>query len=288
MIAENSVKRMTPAIGAEVTGLDVNQLTASELSQLRRLWLQHKVLVIRNQKMSLNQLCDFSGYFGELMQLPYITPVDTHPKIICVQKKADEVNMGVFGGDWHSDFSFLKTPPAASILYAETIPPLGGDTLWANMSLALKNLPSHLLEWVENRNVIHTGAPYGIKNAPAADTQFTGSIEIQRNNPEADREMLHPAIVKHPDTGERSLFISPTYTTGIEGVEPDVGCSVLKELFEFCARPEFFCRLRWSANAVVIWDNRNTMHYAVNDYDGFERRMYRTTIAGQSPISGSA
>ena len=286
MITENSIRPITPALGAEVIGIDIANLPDDQFAQLRDLWLKYKVLVVREQKMDLQNLCAVSKRFGELMRLPYITPVNGFDHVICVQKKADEINMGVFGGDWHSDFSFLEKPPAASILYADTIPPLGGDTLWCNMNLALKHLPKYLLDWIDNRSVIHTGAPYGVKNAPAIETQFTGSIEIQRNNPEADEPMVHPAITMHPETSQQSLFINPTYTTGIEGVEDKDAKPILKQLFDFCTRPEFCCRLRWKPYTVVIWDNRNTMHYAVNDYDGFDRRMYRTTIAGQRPLSG--
>jgi len=191
--------------------------------------------------------------------------------------------MGVFGGDWHSDFSFLPAPPSASILYAEDIPPVGGDTLWADMVQALDGLAPELRSALAGRDAIHVGAPYGVRYAPADDTRFKGSIGIERNNPEADRETRHPAVCRHPETGEPLLFVNPTYTTGIDGYSESESSQLLRRLFEHCTRPEFCCRFKWSPGSLAIWDNRSTMHYAVNDYDGYRRCLYRTTVQGDVP-----
>ena len=191
--------------------------------------------------------------------------------------------MGTFGGDWHSDFSFLEAPPKASILYAEEIPSLGGDTLWIDMERAWTDMPTDLRAKIAGRIAIHTGAPYGVRHAPAEDTQFKGSIEIERNNAEADRETRHPAVCRHPDTGKEMLFINPTYTTRIDGYAPPESDALLQALFAHCQRPEFGCRFRWKPGTIALWDNRNTLHYAVNDYDGSRRCLYRTTIEGHPP-----
>ena len=280
-----NIRPLTPTLGVEISGIDLNDLDQPQIDQLRRLWHQYKVIFIRDQKIELNQLLKFSSRFGNLMQLPYIKPHQGYPDIIRVLKEADEINMGTFGGDWHSDFSFLEAPPMASILYAEQVPSVGGDTLWIDMVEALKQLPAELLGKLEGRNVIHTGAPYGVKNAPLDTTQFKGSIEIDRNNPEADQETLHPAICLHPETHEKMLFINPTYTTGIEGYAQQEALDLLERIYKHCARPEFGCRFNWRADSIAMWDNRNTLHYAVNDYDGHRRCLYRTTIAGHKPVA---
>ena len=219
------------------------------------------------------------------MRLPYIKPHDGYPDIIRVLKEADEVDMGTFGGNWHSDYSFLEAPPKASILYAEEIPPLGGDTLWIDMARAWQQLPDDLRASIDGRIAIHTGAPYGVSNAPAQDAQFKGSIEIERNNPEADRETRHPAVCRHPETGETMLFVNPTYTTRIDGYDDADSADLLEALYRHCTRPEFSCRFKWEPGVIALWDNRNTMHYAVNDYDGYRRCLYRTTIAGHPPLA---
>lgn len=283
-MAELKIKAITPSLGAEISGINLNRIDALMLTNIRAAWLKHKVIFIREQKMDCDQLCDFSQHFGELMQLPYIKPVDGFPNVIRVLKEADELNMGVFGGNWHSDFSFLAEPPKASILYGSDIPPLGGDTLWINMEQAWRDLPDDLRQQLKGKFAIHIGAPYGVTHAPEESTQFKGSIEISRNNPEADNEMRHPAVCRHPDTGEEILFISPTYTSRIDGFSQAKSDELLSKLHQHCARPEFGCRFSWQQGTVAIWDNRNTIHYAVNDYDGFRREMFRTTIRGHAPI----
>ena len=124
-----------------------------------------------------------------------------------------------------------------------------------------------------------------MSHAPADEEQFKGSIEIERNNPEADRETRHPAICKHPETGAELLFVNPTYTTRIDGLPPAQSRELLQDLYRHCMRPEHGCRLKWAPGSLAIWDNRSTLHYAVNDYDGYRRCLYRTTIAGDPPLS---
>ena len=171
----------------------------------------------------------------------------------------------------------------ASILYALEVPPVGGDTLWVDMAAAFAALPEAERESLRDRVVIHSGKPYGVQHAPDPETQFRGSIQMDRNNPEADRETRHPMVAVHPDSGEEMLFINPTYTTRIEGMDEGESRETLARLYRHCLRPEFSCRFRWQAGTVAVWDNRSTMHYAVNDYDGYRRLMHRTTIAGHPP-----
>lgn len=279
---------VTPAIGAEVVDCDVASMSEADFTDLQVAWRRHKVLFIRDQRLDMPALVAFSGRFGELMRLPYIRPLPDHPDVIGVIKAADEVGMGVFGGDWHSDFSFLPAPPAASLLYSVEIPPLGGDTLWANLSLAWESMDPDDRALLRDAVAIHTGKPYGVSHAPSAADQFRGSIGIERNNVEADRETRHPAVRLHPDTGEEALFVNPTYTTRIEGLEPSTSDALMERVYRHCTRPEFCCRWRWRPGVLAIWDNRSTMHYAVNDYDGYRREMYRTTTRGETPLAASA
>lgn len=276
------IRPLTPRLGAEIRGLDAGKIDDDGFAALYRAWLDYKVLFLRDQRLDLRQLQDFSARFGELMQLPYIKPHPNHPYVIRVLKEADEVGMGTFGGDWHTDFSFLAAPPKASILYAEDIPSVGGDTLWIDMARACDALPGELRDALAGRFAIHSGKPYGVAHAPAVDKRFRGSIEIERNNPEADSETRHPAVCHHPETGESVLFVNPTYTTRIDGYQTAQSDALLGRLYRHCMRPEFGCRFRWSPGTVALWDNRNTLHYAVNDYDGHRRCLYRTTISGES------
>lgn len=284
MSARLEILPLTPKLGVEISAIDITQIDDSGFEILYRHWLERKVIFLRDQSLDLDQLLSFSRRFGRLMRLPYVKPYANYPQIIRVLKEADETDMGVFGGDWHSDFSFLKAPPKASILYAEQLPPVGGDTLWIDMAQALAALPRDLLAALQDRTAIHTGAPYGVNHAPEERTQFKGSIVIERNNPEADRETRHPAICRHPETGELMLFVNPTYTTRVDGYSPADSAALLARIYQHCIRPEFGCRFRWTPGSLALWDNRNTMHYAVNDYDGYRRCLYRTTIEGATPL----
>ena len=274
---------LTPRLVAEITGVDVRRLDAASFAELYRAWLEYKVVFLRRQELTLAELRDFSRRFGALMRLPYIEPLDDYPEIIRVLKQADEVDMGVFGGEWHSDFSFLPAPPKASILFAGEVPPVGGDTLWADMVTALESLPAAWRAEIDGRDAIHVGKPYGFRHAPAVESRFRGSIGIERNNPEADRETRHPAICRHPETGAELLFVNPTYTTRIGGLEAAASDDLLAKLYVHATRPAFCCRFRWRPGSLAIWDNRSTLHCAVNDYDGYRRCLYRTTIAGEPP-----
>lgn len=276
---------LTTNIGAEIRCGRLTDISQDIARELYLAMVEFKVIFIRDQALDELQLCKFSKNFGSLMQLPYIKPLENFNHIIAVLKEADEINMGVFGGDWHSDFSFFEEPPMASVLYSLEVPDVGGDTVWVNMAAAYRALPKRTKRFLKGRTVIHTGTPYGVANAPDPDIQFKGSIDIERNNPEADRETPHPAVCRHPDSGEEILFVSPTYTTRFGDMSQQESEPILKDLFGHCTRPEFSCRFRWFANTVAVWDNRSTIHYAVNDYDGHRRLMYRTAIKGDRPVA---
>jgi taurine dioxygenase len=284
MIPAISIEPLTPALGAMISGVDLKRLVDSEFGRIYDAWLKYKVIFIREHDLSIDELCEFSMRFGDLMQLPYVSPMADYPYVIKVIKEAGEINMGVFGGEWHSDFSFLAEPPMTSILMAEESPAVGGDTLWVDMVRAWQTLPSPLDDQLRSATAIHTGTPYGVANAPAIDERSGGSIEIQRHNPEVYTETRHPAVCRHPQTGEQMLFINPAYTTRLEGLSEIESERLLAQVYRHCLRPEFGCRFRWQPGTLAMWDNRNTMHYAVNDYDGYRRVMYRTIIKGHAPI----
>ena len=276
---------MTPRTGAEVLDIDVRMADPASFQQLREALARYKVLYIRNQHLDTEQLCAFSRGFGPLVRVPFIQPMKENAHVIAVLKEADETDRGVFGGNWHSDFSFLPQPPMASILYSVEVPEVGGDTVWTNMAAAYAALPEATKLFLKGRKVIHTGKPYGIAHAPAPETRCNGSIKMERNNPTADEETVHPAVCRHPDTGEPMLFVSPTYTTRFSDLSEAQSEPILQEIYAHSTQPEFTCRYRWQADTIALWDNRATMHCAINDYDGYRRLLWRTTIAGHPPLA---
>ena len=278
-----TVAPLTSAIGAEIEGIDLTEpLSAERADQLRGLLARHHVLFFRAQHLNLEQQKRFTEAFGPLLSLPYVTPMEGEPQVIRVYKGAEERG-GVFGGDWHTDFSFLERPPAGSVLSAHTVPPQGGDTLWVSQAAAWEALPSPLQELLAGRNAVHVGKPYGVKWAPPLETQTGAGMEMARGDPTADEDRLHPAVLRHPVTGRQMLFLNPTYVVRLDGMSEEESRPVLEAVQRHSIRPEFTCRFRWSPGTVAVWNNLATQHYAVNDYQGFERLMYRTTFGGMSP-----
>jgi taurine dioxygenase len=278
------VDRLTGFMGAEVSGVDLRQPIPDELAgHLRDALGAHQMIVIRDQHLGIDDQKRLTRVFGPLMRLPYVEPMADDPEVIAVLKEADEINVGVFGGDWHSDFSFLENPPAGSVLNAVDVPDVGGDTVWSSQVAAYESLPADLRAVVDGRMAVHLGAPYGVKHAPPEESRSGASIRMTRGDPEADRERLHPAVVTDPATGRRALFVNPIYTTRLDGMSEAESAPILAALFKHATKPDFSCRLRWQAGDVAVWDNRMSLHYATNDYDGVRRLLYRTTWQGAPP-----
>ncbi len=277
------VQRLTGNIGAEITGIDLREtISAADAATLRDCLAHHQVIFFPDQHLDLQQQKVLTGVFGPALQLPYVTAMESAPDIIRVYKGAEEKG-GVFGGDWHSDFSFLKLPPAGSVLNAHMLPPYGGDTLWASQVAAWDALPEALQDLLLGRDAIHVGKPYGVKWAPPVKEQSGAGIKMSRGDPGADRERRHPAVLQQPVTGRRMLYLNPTYVTRLEGMSEAESAPLLDQVQHHVTRPEFCIRYSWTPGTVAVWDNLATQHYAVNDYQGHERLMYRTTFSGLSP-----
>ncbi|WP_193182430.1 TauD/TfdA dioxygenase family protein [Nisaea sediminum] len=278
------LKKLTGYIGAEIKGLELGEeIEAPNAALLRQCLAEHQVIVLRGQHLDRLKQKALNRVFGEPMRLPYVEPLPEDPETIAVLKEADEGGGGVFGGEWHSDFSFLANPPAGSVLNAVEIPEVGGDTVWASQTAAYASLPKDLKDIVNGRRAVHVGKPYGVKFAPPEETRSGASIRMTRGDPAADRETFHPAVITEPLTGAKALFLNPIYTTRFDGMTEEESEPLLQAIYRHCTRPDFSCRHRWQPGDVVVWDNRTTLHYATNDYDGHRRLLYRTTFTGAPP-----
>jgi taurine dioxygenase len=278
------VAPVATALGAEVSGVDLSSaIDETVLAAIRRALVEHQVLFFRNQRLTPAQHIAFSARLGPLLRVPYVKPLPRYPEIVAVLKEADEHHISPFGSVWHSDFSFLERPPSLSTLYALEVPPCGGDTLWANTCLGYESLSAGLRTLLEGMRALHAGVPYGIRAAPADATATSRSMDITRNDPAADAEVAHPVVRVHPESGRRALFVNPVYTTRFEGMTVEESKPLLGYLYAQAVRPELTCRYRWQPQTLAVWDNRCTMHLAVNDYDGHRRLMHRTTMAGERP-----
>ena len=269
------------ACGARVTGVDLTKpLSPETVADIRRAWLTHHVLAFPGQAMSDDDLERFSLAFGPFGDDPFIAPIAGREHVIAVRRRADE-QAPLFAENWHTDWSFQANPPSATCLMAVTIPPHGGDTLFANQHAALDAMPPELRHRLEGKLALHSArngyAPSGMYGT--ADQATDRSMDI-RPSDEAAATQLHPVIRSHPETGRLGLFGCIGYIIGLDGVSSDEAGPLLAELHQWQTREEFQYRHVWEPNMLVMWDNRSVLHRATAGYEGFDRELHRTTIAG--------
>ena len=266
------------ACGASVTGIDLSKpLVPQDVADIRAAWLKHHVLAFPDQKMSDDDLERFTVAFGGFGHDPFIAPIPGRSHIIAVQRKADET-APLFAENWHSDWSFQARPPAGTCLYGITIPPVGGDTLFANQHAALNAMPAEMRAKLEGKMAIHSAV-----KAYAPDGQYgardTGRSMDIRPSAEARKTQLHPLIRKHPETGREGLFSCFGYIIGIEGMPEEESTPLLLQLYQWQSREAFQYRHKWQPNMLLMWDNRSVLHAATGGYSGHDRVLHRTTIA---------
>ena len=279
-----TVHPVSPALGAEVAGVDLSRrLGAEEFDAVHRALLDHGVVFLRDQEVQPRDLVDFAARFGPLNVHPMMKPLDGYPAILEIVKNPEDRHN--FGGSWHTDLSYLGRPALASLLYAREIPPVGGDTLFASMYLAYEALSDGLKGLLSGLRAVHdTRRIY----TPDAQRRLGGTIgdaaSMRRNRPEDQHEeAVHPVVRTHPETGRRALYVNCNFTSRFEDMTEAESTPLLDFLFTHLQRPEFTCRFRWTEGAVALWDNRCTQHYALNDYHGYRRVMHRVSIEGDRP-----
>jgi taurine dioxygenase len=279
------VERLAGAGGAIVTGLDLRQaLDAATVGEIRAAMLEYLVLTFPGQPIDDAGLERFTGYFGPFGIEPFVEGEETHPHVIAVIKEADERRSPNFGGNWHSDWSFQERPPSFTLLHARELPPVGGDTLFANQYLAWESLSAGLRHTLEGMRAVHSARrPYGPKGI-YADRRKARSMKIQASEA-ALAEVVHPVARVHAETGRTALYVNRVYTIRFDGMTERESAPLLDYLHAQSVRPEFTCRIRWAPDALTMWDNRAAQHFAVNDYDGHRRALHRTTNAGERPLS---
>ena len=278
------LKPVSQALGVEVSGIDIAEALADPMEaprwqKIHAAFAAHKVIFFRNQTLSSDQLVSFAARFGPIGHYPFANPIPENPDVVSVIKEPHQRTN--FGGLWHTDTPYLGRPSAATVLYALDVPEVGGDTLWANMALALNCMPDEKRYQLEGREAVHSAAKHKtvLRGAPLREGSMEG-----RKEAEMDRlESTHPILRTHPVTGIDSLYISPAHTTRILGLDESVGTSLLESLFSHAIEDRFTCRFQWTVGTLAIWDNRCTLHYPLNDYHGARRAMHRISIEGEIP-----
>ena len=265
------------ACGATVRGLDLRQpLSPDDAATLRHHWLAHQVLAVVDQDMSVEDLERFALHIGPYSPDPYFQSIPGHPHVAQVRREADETT-SIFADNWHSDWSFLASPPAGTLLYGNVIPPTGGDTLFANQYLAWDALPASTKALLDGRMGVHSARRGYAPQGRYGQGDVGRSMAI-RYDESAMATQLQPIARRHPETGRTALYVSPGYTIGIAGMPDDEAQAVLMDLFAHQAQPGFIYRHVWQQGTLLLWDNRCLVHAATGGYQGHRRLLHRITV----------
>jgi alpha-ketoglutarate-dependent taurine dioxygenase len=269
------VRQIGGRIGAEIHGVDLRaELDDAVFAEINAALLRFKALVFRGQHLDDEQQLRFAARFGPLTTAhPTVPSVDGQPNILPVQ--GDE---GVRANRWHTDVTFVQSPPKVSTLRAVVIPSYGGNTLIANTAAAYQDLPEPLRVLADTLYAVHTN------DYDYAQPQFTNAAATDYHKVFVSRrsQTAHPVVRLHPDTGERSLFIGG-FAQRIVGLSSTESRDILRLLQAYVTRPENVLRVQWNPGDVVVFDNRITQHYAPDDYGTQPRKLFRVTVAGDVP-----
>ena len=261
-------KRLTPHIGAEISGIDLTKpLDERQVRDIRRALLDHLVIFFREQPIDVATLKAFGQHFGKL-HIHQLKGMEGHPEVRPLH--ADANSKHVAGEDWHTDLSCDPIPPMGSILHIHTLPPTGGDTIWTSMYAAYDALSPRMQAYLDGLTATHDGGPVFRLFNPS------GKYPVS----------VHPVIVKHPETKRKAIYVNRAFTSHINEVPPKESAAVLAFLYAHCESPLYAVRFQWRKNSIAFWDNRSTQHYAVWDYYPQTRSGSRVQIEGADPPWG--
>ena len=275
------IEPVAGALGAEVHGVNLaDELDDAVIAEIRQALLDHLVIFFRDQDMTPEQHLAFARRFGELDDHDFVKGLPDYPYILRLVKEADEVGMN-FGGNWHSDVTYQEAPALGSILYALDVPPVGGDTLFANQFLAYESLSDAMKDLLDGLICIHSAKGiFGLDSY--ADKKFK-NMTVEPSE-KANEETEHPVVRTHPESGRKGLFVNRNFSIRFKGMSVEESAPLLNFLFEHSKREAFTCRFRWQKGSVAFWDNRSVMHFALNDYNGHRREMHRVRVVGDKPF----
>ncbi|MEY2419662.1 MAG: taurine dioxygenase [Actinomycetota bacterium] len=267
------VRQLTGNIGAEIGGIQIaDEHSDDTIAEIRAALLAHKVIFFRGQtNLTPERHIAFGRRFGELEVHPLTPPDQPNPELFRIPTG------GKYGGPdiWHSDVTWRPEPSLGSILAMRKLPKLGGDTIWADMGLAFDMLPEDIKERIRGLEAVH---------------DFTRAFgrgqteEVKARMREENPPQLHPVVRTHPETGRDTLYVNPSFTSHIDGMDAEESTALLDRLYRQMGIPDVQVRFRWTRTSVAFWDNRATQHYAVNDYLPSKRTVERVTIVGDKPF----
>ena len=260
------IERMTPSVGALIHGVDLSEpLDDAAVATIRGALVDHGVIFFRDQSLTSEQYEAFAARFGEptLPNSGIIPPLPGARWIAEVRK--EEGRTRNVGGSWHTDQVYRPDPSWGTMLLCRQLPPTGGDTLFASMAAAYDRLSDGLKKTLESLRAVHSNV----------------NVQARMNTGRApDPDVLHPVVIRHPESGRKILYVSPSYTQRFEGWTEEESRPLLQHLYQHSQHPEFFMRWKWAEGSIAFWDNYQTWHFAVNDYAAGERVMHRIVVNG--------
>ncbi len=268
------IKPLSALIGAEITGSNIENISESEFLLIEEAFTKYQVIFFRDQdKLSPEAHISFAKRFGELHYHPAAPRPENHPEIFVIH--AHKESKFADGNGWHSDVSCDIQPPLGSCLQLHVLPPIGGDTIFASMYSAFETLSPNMQKFLSNMTATHE-----------SEHLYRGRYAERGINDEGKvyPTAKHPVVRTHPKSGRQALYVNPSFTTKINELSLSESTSLLKFLYSHQQRPEFQVRFRWSQNAIALWDNRCTQHFALWDYWPNERKGNRVTIKGEQPF----
>ncbi len=266
------------AFGARITEVDLTQpLSNDQISSIRAAWLEYHVLSFPNQPMNDDDLERFTQYFGDFGIDPFFKPIEGRTNIAAIRRNADE-ETPLFAENWHSDWSFQQNPPSGTCLLGLTIPPIGGDTLFANQHAAYEAMPTDMKQYWSDKIGIHSAQLAYAPTGAYGENDKGRSMDIMPDE-SAFETQEHPIICAHPETGQLGVFSCFGYIIGIKDMDTNEAQAKLMELYAWQSKEQFIYRHKWQANMLIMWDNRSVLHCATGGYEGYDRLLHRTTIA---------
>jgi len=275
-------RRIAGALGAEVTGVDLSQdLPPEVLAEIRAALLDHLVIFFPGQSLTPERQLAFARHWGEIHLHPFMAGMPDCPEVLEIRKTpSDKRN---FGGSWHTDQMFSPKPAMGTMLYAQQVPSVGGDTMFSNQYQAYDALSDGMKRMLSRMKAVCVGDK---KRGGISRVDYNAAtIAMKTVEPPKDVQTtsVHPVIRTHPETGRKSLYIG-NHVHAFEGMTEDESRPMIDYLRNHSVRPEFTCRFRWQNGSLAFWDNRCTQHFAVNDYPAETRVMHRVTVCGDMPF----
>ncbi len=268
------VRPLSPLIGAEIGGVELSgSLDEATIAGIRSALNEHHVLFFRNQSLSPQAQAAFAGRFGEVTEAhPVLPAIEGSPQVLAIDSREDRAAW------WHTDVTFVQNPPFGSMLYMLECPPVGGDTMWCSLEDAYDGLSAPVRALCDQLIAVHFDPWF------AADVDARNGYEWDGVHHERLLPAVHPVVRTHPETGRNGLFVNRHFTQTILGLSEVESASVLEMLYRHCEKPEYTCRFHWEPGSLAFWDNRATLHYALDDYGSERRFAHRVTIRGDVPF----